>query len=72
MIFSDNILEKGHIFLRNLIVNSQNTQKDVWSFPSSSYAMYSCPYEIPLGLDKKYYVRFTYKFTTTNQSPAWV
>lgn len=60
------------MFLRNLNVNSQNTGKDVWSTASSSYGFYSIPYEYPLGVNNLYYIRYTYKFTTTNQSPTWV
>jgi len=45
LIFSDDILEKGGIFLRNLNVNSQNTGLNIWSTASSSYGMYSVPYE---------------------------
>lgn len=72
MIYLDNILEKGSIFLRNLNINSSNTAKDVWSNESSSYGFYSVPYEYMLGYNRLYYVRYTYKFTTTNQSPTWV
>lgn len=60
------------MFLRNLNVNSQNTGKDVWSTANGSYGFYSVPYEYPLGVNNLYYVRYTYKFTTTNQSPTWV
>ena len=71
MIFSDTIIEKKKIFLRNLNINSQNDSPDTWSAASSAYGFYQIPYEIPLGLNKYYYTRFTYKFTTTNQSPTW-
>ena len=72
MVFSDNIIEKGGIFLRNLNVNNENTAIDVWSTASSSYGFYSVPYEHPLGVNNLYYVRYTYKFSTTNQKPTWV
>ena len=70
MLFADTIIEKEHLFLRNLIKTAP--AKDVWSTASSSYGMFSCPYEIPLEKGLLYYVRYTYKFTTTNQSPTWV
>lgn len=70
MLFSDTIIEKDHMFLRNLIKNAP--AKDVWSTASSSYGMFSCNYEIPLEKEQLYYVRYTYKFSTTNQSPTWV
>ena len=70
MLFADTIIEKEHIFLRNLIKTA--LAQDVWSTTSSSYGMFSCPYEIPLEKEALYYVRYTYKFSTTNQSPTWV
>lgn len=72
MIFSDTIIEENKIFLRNLITSTKDLALDQWSNASSSYPMFSCPYEISLGFNKQYYVRYTYKFTTTNQSPTWV
>ena len=59
MIFSDTIIEGKKIFLRNLNVNAQNTTLDAWSTASSAYGFYDIPYEIPLGIYKKYYVRYT-------------
>jgi hypothetical protein len=68
MIFSDTIIEGNRVFLRNLVTNASTE----WSTPSSSYNFYNVPYEINLGIGRKYYVGYTYKFTTTNQSPTWV
>lgn len=70
MLFSDTIIEKHGVFLRNLIKNAP--AQDVWSTASSSYGMFGCNYEINLEPNQLYYVRYTYKFTTTNQSPTWV
>lgn len=70
MLFSDTIIEKGQFFLRNLIKNAP--AKDVWSTASSSYGMFSIQYEKQLERYALYYGRYTYKFTTTNQSPTWV
>lgn len=70
MVFSDTIIETDTIFLRNL--NKNCTTVDAWSTASSSYGFYSVPYEHPLGAKQVYYARYTYKFTTTNQSPTWV
>lgn len=70
MLFSDTIIEKDSFFLRNLITTALAT--DVWSTASSSYGMFSCPYEIVLIQGNIYYMRYTYKFTTTNKSPTWV
>lgn len=70
MLFSDTIIEKENLFLRNLIKTAP--EKDVWSTANGSYGMFSCPYEIPLEKGLLYYVRYTYKFSTTNQSPTWV
>lgn len=72
MLFADNIIEKNSLFLRNLNTNSQNTAADVWSTASSAYGFYSIPYEYRLSANHVYYARYTYKFTTTNQSPTWV
>lgn len=68
MIFSDTIIENSRIFLRNL-VKSTSTE---WSTPSGNYGFYQANYEIPLGINKNYYVGYKYKFTTTDQSPTWV
>jgi len=46
MLFSDTIIEKHGVFLRNLIKNAP--AKDVWSTASSGYAMFDGNYEIPL------------------------
>ena len=70
MIFSDTIIEKDQFFLRNLIKTAP--AYDVWSNASSSYGMFGCNYEYPLEKNNLYYVRYTYKFSTTNQSPTWV
>lgn len=68
MIFSDTIIENKRFFLRNLVINASSS----WSTASSSYGMFRVNYEFPLGLNKIYYVGYTYKFITTNQSPTWV
>lgn len=72
MLVSDNIIEKQSIFLRNLNTNSYNTGLDVWTPELTGYGFYNVPYEYQLGRNHLYYLRFTYKFTTTNQSPTWV
>ena len=66
---ADKIIEKDAVILRNL--NKNGAALDVWSTASSGYSFYSIPYEVPLTLEHYYYQRFTYKFTTTNQSPTW-
>jgi len=66
---ADFIVEKDKLILRNL--NKNGAALDVWSSGSSSYNFYNVPYETPVVLDHYYYQRFTYKFTTTNQSPTW-
>lgn len=70
MLYSDTIIEKENMFLRNLIKTAP--AKDVWSTASSGYGMFDAQYEVPLIIGNLYYVRYTYKFTTTNQSPTWV
>lgn len=65
----DVMIEKGSIFLRNL--NTYNIQKDVWSAEKSTYAVYTASYEKLLSPERLYYQRFTYRYTTTNQSPSW-
>lgn len=70
MLFSDTIIEKDKFFLRNLIKNAP--AKDVWSTASSSYGMFGIQYEKQLERYSLYYGRYTYKFSTTNQSPTWV
>lgn len=58
------------IVLRNLNTNPQNNRA-TWTGPLTGYGFYSVPYETPLIEGHYYYRRFTYKFTTTNQSPTW-
>lgn len=70
MLFSDTIIEKDHFFLRNMIKTA--LAKDVWSTATGSYGMFDCQYENNVKQGHLYYARFTYKFTTTNQSPTWV
>jgi len=66
---ADQLIERNSIFLRN--INKNATQdKDVW-VSGTGYGFYSIPYEVPLVLNHKYYLRCVYKFTTTNQSPTW-
>lgn len=76
-IHADNLVEvnsigspNSSIILRNLNTNSLNTT-NAWSGPLSGYGFYHVPYETPLIEGHYYYRRFTYKFTTTNQSPTW-
>lgn len=71
MIYTDDFIEKDGFFLRNLNINQNNVSLDMWSPESGAYGFYSIPYEYPLGVQRYYYLRFTYKFTTTNQSPTW-
>ena len=70
MIFSDTIIEGNKFFLRNLNTNEAGSTD--WTAGSGSYGFYSVPYEIPLGAQHYYYVRYKYKFSTTNQKPTWV
>ena len=74
-IHADNIIEVENyyalpVILRNLNTNSLNTS-NAWSGPLTGYGFYSVDYETPLIEGHYYYRRFTYKFTTTNQSPTW-
>lgn len=71
MIFADNIYENSGIILRNLNTNSYNTSSDTWTPALTGYGFYGVSYETPLVYNHYYYQRFTYKFTTTNQSPTW-
>lgn len=72
MLYSDDIIERNQIRLKNLNTNALNTATDVWSGALTGYGFYSIPYEVPLGYGRYYYYRAVYKFTTTNQSPTWV
>lgn len=67
MILSDTIIENNSLILENIISNASSD----WSAPSSGYALYTMYYSKPVLKDHVYYGRFTYKFTTTNQSPTW-
>lgn len=71
MVFADNIYENSGVVLRNLNTSSYNTSSDTWTPALTGYGFYSVFYETPLVYDHYYYQRFTYKFTTTNQSPTW-
>lgn len=71
MVFADNIYENSGIILRNLNTNSYNTSSDTWTPALTGYGFYDVSYETPLVYNHYYYQRFTYKFTTTNQSPTW-
>lgn len=71
MIFADNIYENSGIILRNLNTNDYNTSSDTWTPALTGYGFYDVFYETPLIYSHYYYQRFTYKFTTTNQSPTW-
>ena len=71
MIFADNIYENSGIVLRNLNTNGYNTSSDTWTPALTGYGFYTVSYETPLVYNHYYYQRFTYKFTTTNQSPTW-
>ena len=72
MIYADNIIERNSVFLRNLNTNTRNTETGLWSEGLGGYGFYSVSYEVPLAINRYYYQRFTYKYTTTNQSPTWV
>ena len=72
MIYADSIIENNSLFLRNLNINNENTEAGRWSTASSSYNFYIIDYEQPLSPFHIYYGGYTYKFTTTNQSPTWV
>ena len=72
MIYADSIIENNSLFLRNLNINNENTEAGRWSTASSSYGFYGMTYEQPLSPNHIYYGGYTYKFTTTNQSPTWV
>ena len=71
MIYANNLIERNKIILRNLNTNSLNTATDSWSGALTGYGFYTVSYETPLVPWHYYYLRFTYKFTTTNQSPTW-
>lgn len=71
MIFADNVYENSGIILRNLDTSNYNTSSDTWTPALTGYGFYSIYYETPLVYNHYYYQRFTYKFTTTNQSPTW-
>ena len=69
MIYCDNIIENGSIFLRNLDLNSSTT----WATKDpGTYNCYDIDYETPLVNERLYFYRVYYKYTTTNQSPTWV
>lgn len=72
MLYADDIIEKGHLYLRNLNTSADNVETGTWSNGSSSYGFYNIPYERPLAKGHYYYYRATYKYSTTNQSPTWV
>lgn len=65
---SANIIEpSGRITLRNNILVSSNTEVG-----QTGYACRSYTYETPIRLNRVYYYRFSYKYTTTNQVPTQV
>lgn len=70
MVYSDNIYEDIGYILRNLN-RSAAQSKGTW-VTGTGYGFYSTSLEKPLTMGHLYYQRFTYKFTTTNQSPTWV
>ena len=72
MVYADDIIERsGPIILRNIGISSVSTLTDTWSSGLTGYGFLNFTYEKYLALDHLYYQRFTYKFTTTNQSPTW-
>lgn len=72
MVYADDIIERsGPIILRNIGISSLSTLTDTWSSGLTGYGFLNFNYEKYLALDHLYYQRFTYKFTTTNQSPTW-
>lgn len=70
MIYADNICEPVNITIRNLSLKA--TQSEGTWFSGTGYGFYPATLEKPLYLNHYYYIRYTYKFTTTNQSPTWV
>ena len=70
MILSKNIIENNGLFLKNL--NTNSIAKDTWqSGGSGAYGFYAMPYGKNLEVDRLYYFRCSYKYTTTNQNPTW-
>ena len=70
MLLADTIIEQDGVFLRNLIKNAP--AQDVWSTASGSYPLFTCYYENQLKPSTLYYVKYNYKYSTSNQSPTWV
>jgi hypothetical protein len=70
MILSKNIIENNGLFLNNL--NTNSIAKDTWrSGSSGTYGFYTMSYGKTLEVDRLYYFRCSYKYTTTNQNPTW-
>lgn len=66
---ADNFIERGTLKLKNM--NKNGATLDTWSSGSSSYGFYTITYTENLLPYHYYYLRATYKYTTTNQSPTW-
>lgn len=66
---ADNFIERGTLKLKNM--NKNGATLDTWSSGSSSYGFYNIYYTDALLINHYYYIRATYKYTTTNQSPTW-
>lgn len=67
----DCVLESKGLIIKNL--NNKAKTKDEWhTGPASAYNFYSISYLDYLKENHIYYTRWSYKFTTTNQTPAWV
>lgn len=72
MVYADDIIERdGPIVLRNIGKLTPALATDEWSSGLTGYGFINFTYEKPLAKGHYYYQRFTYKFTTTNQSPTW-
>ena len=70
IVYADNIIE-NNVFLRNINKTANNVEMGTWNSGSSNYASYTFNYETPLEKNHIYYLRATWKYTTTNQSPTW-
>lgn len=71
MIYADNIIEKNKLILRNLNTNALNSATDTWSGALTGYPFYYVYYETPTSLNRIYYCRCVFKFTTTSATPTW-
>ena len=70
IVYADNIIENS-VFLRNINKTANDVEMGTWNSGSSDYASYMFAYETPLEKNHIYYLRATWKYTTTDQSPTW-